>query len=149
MAETFSKRERRKKKIEKKREKELRRDERRNTVTQRKTLEEMMAYVDENGNLSDTPPDPKNVRKIAADEIAIAIPKATPADADALLTGVISYFDPVKGYGFVINELTKERLFVHVTGLAQPDTELNMGDKVSYTATRSDRGMQAISVMKR
>ena len=60
MAETFSKRERRKKKIERRREKEFRRDERRNTPVKQKSLEEMMAYVDENGNLSDTPPDPKN-----------------------------------------------------------------------------------------
>lgn len=148
MAETFSKRERRKKKIEKKRDKELRREERRNTATKRKTLEEMMAYVDENGNLSDTPPDPKNAYKAAADNIAIAIPKATPADAEALLTGVVSYYDPAKGYGFIVNEQTKERLFVHVTGLAQPTMELNMGDNVSYTATRSDRGMQAVSVIK-
>ncbi len=149
MAETFSKRERRKKKIEKKREKEFRREERRNTVASKKTLEEMMAYVDENGNLSDTPPDPKKAHKVAADDIVIAIPKATPADPEALLTGIISYFDPAKGYGFVINEQTQERLFVHVTGLAQPNTELSMGDKVSYIATRSDRGMQAVSVTKR
>jgi len=148
MAETFSKRERRKKKIEKKREKELRREERRNVVPSKKTLEEMMAYVDENGNLSDTPPDPKNAHRVAADEIAIAVPKSAPAEPNALFTGVISYFDPAKGYGFVINDQTKERLFVHVTGLAQPNTELSMGDKVSYTATRSDRGMQAVSVMK-
>lgn len=149
MAETFSKRERRKKKIEKKREKEFRRNERRNTVTKGKSLEDMMAYVDEHGNLSDTPPDPNNKQAIAAEDIIIDIPKSSAADPEALLTGVVSYFDPSKGYGFVINDQTKERLFVHVKSLAQPNAELNTGDKVSYTATRSPRGMQAVSVMKR
>ncbi len=148
MAETFSKRERRKKKIERRREKEFRRDERRNIVTKSKSLDEMMAYVDENGNLSDTPPDPKNAYKVAAEDIVIDIPKAQPEDPDALLTGIVNYFDPSKGYGFIINEQTSERLFVHVNSLAQPNTELNMGDKVSYTATRSPRGMQAVSVVK-
>lgn len=149
MAETFNKRERRKKKIEKKREKEFRRDERRNTVTKGKSLEDMMAYVDEHGNLSNTPPDPKNAYAISAEDIVIDIPKALAVDPEAPLTGVISYYDPSKGYGFIINDETKERLFVHVKSLAQPDTELNTGDKVSYTATRSPRGMQAVSVMKR
>lgn len=149
MAETFSKRERRKKKIERRREKELRRDERRNTVVKSKSLEEMMAYVDENGNLSNTPPDPNKMHKIAASDIVIDIPRAAPDDPEAVLTGIVNYFDPSKGYGFIINEQTKERLFVHVKSLAQPNIELAMGDIVSYTAMRSPRGMQAVSVMKR
>lgn len=147
MAETFSKRERRKKKIERRREKELRREERRQMSTKGKPLEEMLAYVDENGNLSNTPPDPKNMHKVAAEDIVIDTPKAV-SDPEAMLTGVISYFDPSKGYGFVVDEQTKERLFVHVSNLGQPNAELSMGDKVSYTAMRSPRGMQAVSVMK-
>ncbi len=149
MAETFSKRERRKKKIERRREKELRRDERRNTVVKKKSLEEMMAFVDENGNLSDTPPDPNRAYKASVEDIMIDIPKTVATDSDGLLDGVVSYFDPAKGYGFVIDDQTKERLFIHVTGLAQPNTELNTGDKVVYTAVRSPRGMQAVSVSKR
>ncbi len=148
MAETFSKRERRKKKIERRREKELRRDERRSTATKGKSLEEMMAYVDEHGNLSETPPDPKKAYSVSVEEIAIDIPKAAPEDVDAAPIGVISYFDPSKGYGFIVDEQTKERLFVHVKSLAQPGMELNTGDRVSYTAMRSPRGMQAVSVVK-
>lgn len=148
MAETFSKRERRKKKIERRREKENRRDERRQIPVKRKSLEEMMAYVDENGNLSDTPPDPKNAYKATLDDIIIDTPKAFPDDPEALLIGVVSYFDPSKGYGFITNERTQDRLFVHVSDLIQPNATLSMGDKVSYTATRSPRGMQAVGVSK-
>lgn len=149
MAETFSKRERRKKKIERRREKEFRRDERRQLPVKQKSLEEMMAYVDENGNLSDTPPDPKNAYKAAVEDIVIDIPRALPDDPDAIPTGVVSYFDPSKGYGFIINDQTQERLFVHVNSFAEPTTELSIGDKVSYTPTRSPRGMQATAVVKR
>ncbi|MGV3763258.1 cold-shock protein [Parapedobacter sp.] len=148
MAETFSKRERRKKKIERRREKEFRRDERRQMPVKQKSLEEMMAYVDENGNLSDTPPDPKNAYKVAAEDIVIDIPKALPDDPDATPTGVVSYFDPSKGYGFIVNDQTHERLFVHVNSFAEPTTELSIGDKVSYTPIRSPRGMQATTVVK-
>lgn len=149
MAETFSKRERRKKKIERRREKEFRRDERRQLPVKQKSLEEMMAYVDENGNLSDTPPDPKNAYKATVEDIVIDVPKALPDDPDAIPTGVVSYFDPSKGYGFIINDQTQERLFVHVNSFAEPTTELSIGDKVSYTPTRSPRGMQATAVVKR
>lgn len=149
MAETFSKRERRKKKIERRREKEFRRDERRQLPVKQKSLEEMMAYVDENGNLSDTPPDPKNAYKAAVEDIVIDVPKALPDDPDAIPTGVVSYFDPSKGYGFIVNDRTQERLFVHVNSFAEPTTELSIGDKVSYTPTRSPRGMQATAVVKK
>jgi len=149
MAETFSKRERRKKKIERRREKEFRRDERRQLPVKQKSLEEMMAYVDENGNLSDTPPDPKNAFKAAVEDIVIDIPRSLPDDSEATPTGVVSYFDPSKGYGFIVNDQTQERLFVHVNSFAEPTTELSIGDKVSYTAMRSPRGMQATAVAKR
>lgn len=118
-------------------------------VTKTKSLEEMLAYVDENGNLSDTPPDPARLRKVAAADIAVSVPKTQPEDPDAPLAGIVSYFDPAKGYGFINNEDTKERLFVHVSGLAQPGMELSVGDRVSYTAARSPRGMQAVSVAMR
>lgn len=149
MAETFSKRERRKKKIERRREKELRREERRQTPVKQKSLEEMMAYVDENGNLSDTPPNPNNAYKVAAEDIVIDVPRAQSDNPEAMPTGVVTYFDPSKGYGFIINDQSQERLFVHVNSLAEPGSELNIGDKVSYTASRSPRGMQAIAVSKR
>ncbi|GGH01869.1 hypothetical protein GCM10007415_42490 [Parapedobacter pyrenivorans] len=49
----------------------------------------------------------------------------------------------------VISIQTQERLFVHVNSFAEPTTELSIGDKVSYTPTRSPRGMQATAVVKR
>jgi hypothetical protein len=35
----------------------------------------MMAYIDENGNITSTPPDPAKRKKIVIDDIQISIPK--------------------------------------------------------------------------
>ncbi|MDL5044925.1 hypothetical protein QQ054_02570 [Oscillatoria amoena NRMC-F 0135] len=57
--ETQGKKENDKKKQKKRKEKEEKREERKANYKKGKSLEEMMAYVDENGNISNTPPDPK------------------------------------------------------------------------------------------
>ena len=56
--ETFSKKEKEKKRIKKKQDKDQKKEERKANAVKGKTLEEMFAYVDENGNISTTPPDP-------------------------------------------------------------------------------------------
>jgi hypothetical protein len=56
---TFKKKERAKKQQQKKQEKLLRREQNKQTNDKGKSLEELFAYVDEFGNLSDTPPEKK------------------------------------------------------------------------------------------
>ena len=149
MADTFNKKERNKKKLQKRKEKELRREERRQEPSGKgKNLDDMIAYVDENGNISATPPDPTKIKEVPLEEIMIDVPKDAPADPDALPTGVVSYFDETKGYGFISNPNTHERVFVHVNQLADPELSLNTGDKVEYTAVKGPRGWQAESVRK-
>lgn len=149
MAETFSKKERNKKKLLKRREKEQRRDEKRFEVSSKgQSLEDMFAYVDENGNLSSTPPDRQNMRSIALEDIAIVTPKKEAEDPNALPTGTVSYFDAAKGYGFISKANSQERVFVHVSQLADPSIALATGDKVEYQAIKGPRGMQAEHVRK-
>jgi Cold shock proteins len=149
MAETYSKKERNKKKLQKRKEKEQRRDEKRfETSKSGRSLEDMIAYVDENGNLSSTPPDERKVSRIALEDIAISTPKEEAADPTALPTGTISYYDASKGYGFITNSRNQERIFVHRTQLADPSIVLATGDKVEYQASRGPRGMQAELVRK-
>jgi hypothetical protein len=57
--ETFNKRNRELKKQKQKQDKQQKKDERRSQGGGGKNLEDMLAYVDENGNLSSTPPDHK------------------------------------------------------------------------------------------
>ena len=42
-----------------------------------KSLEDMLAYVDENGNISSTPPDLTKVEEIKAEDISVAAIKST------------------------------------------------------------------------
>ncbi len=55
--ETISKREKEKKRLKQKQLKQEKKEDRKNNARKGKSLEEMMAYVDENGNLTDKPQD--------------------------------------------------------------------------------------------
>ena len=59
MSETWNKKEREKKRQQNKKEKAERKQERQEKAKDGNNLESMMAYLDENGNLSSKPPDPR------------------------------------------------------------------------------------------
>lgn len=59
MAETWNKKEREKKKQQNKKEKAERKQERKDNAKPGMGLDDMLAYLDENGNLSSKPPDPE------------------------------------------------------------------------------------------
>ena len=56
--ETYNKKEVRNKKEKKRKDKEKKRLDRKENATEGKSFDDMIAYVDENGRLSSTPPDP-------------------------------------------------------------------------------------------
>ena len=86
---TFNKKEREKKKLQKKKEKQARREERKANSSDG-SLDSMMAYLDENGNITDTPPDPNaKPNKVKASDIEIGIPKKEKEDLTACLTGLL------------------------------------------------------------
>jgi len=144
--ETYNKKEKTKKRLQKRKEKEQRRDEKRQESGKTKSLEDMIAYVDENGNISSTPPDPKKAKPIALEDIPIVTPKAESGDAsDAVPTGTVTYFDESRGFGFITDSRTQERIFFHVNDLSEP---LAVGDNVEYTAKKGPRGLQAETVRK-
>jgi hypothetical protein len=61
--ETYNKREKEKKKIRERMAKQEKKQERKANNNKGKPLEEMLAYLDENGNLSSTPPDMPSLHK--------------------------------------------------------------------------------------
>ncbi len=69
--ETFSKKDKEKNKIKKRQEKLIKKEERK-ANSKGGGLDNMMAYVDENGNISDTPLDPKNRKSIDAESIVLS-----------------------------------------------------------------------------
>lgn len=146
--ETYSKKERTKKKLQKRREKELQREERRLAGPSNSSLEDMLAYVDENGNLTTTPPDPTRKKtEINPEEIAVSVPKleSVEEDPNQEYTGVITYFNHEKGFGFIEEATSKERVFVHINDLKDEPTEQN---QVTFTVITTPRGKQAENVKK-
>ena len=66
--------------------------ERKANAEKGKSLDDMMAYIDENGNISSTPPDPKKMKTFSVEEIEIGIPRHDAAD-DEPNEGVVSFFN--------------------------------------------------------
>lgn len=142
MGESFAKKEKAKKKAKNKQDKALKMKERKESNNKGKSLEDMMAYLDEDGNLTSTPPGVKKRKEVSLDEIQLG---AAPIVEETLApsTGTISFFNEAKGYGFIIDEKTRENVFVHSNQLAQPVKER---DRVSFEKERTDRGYSAINV---
>jgi cold shock CspA family protein len=144
--ETFSKKEREKKKSIKLKDKKEKAEERKANGSKGKSLDDMMAYIDEDGNITSTPPDPNKRRKIVAEEIQISVPKqAELTEADKIRTGSVTMFNSAKGFGFIRDHVTQESIFVHVNGLTE---EVKEGDKVTFETEQGQKGLNAVSVKK-
>ncbi len=142
---TFEKREKEKKRQQKHEEKKRKKEERK-ANSAGGGLENMMAYVDENGQITSTPPDPNKVRvPIDASTIELGVPKRVEVEVDPLRSGKVDFFDTSKGFGFIKEDSTQERFFVHVSHLSEPVGE---GDKVQFEVERGQKGMNAVRVKK-
>lgn len=142
--QTYNKKEKEKKRLKKKQEKAERLAERKATPKSSK-LEDMLAYVDENGNITDTPPDPARKKKISAKSIEVSVPKKEAGDYDPVKKGRVDFFDHSKGFGFIKELDTQEKYFVHVNGLTE---EIQENDKVSFELEQGMKGLNAVRVKK-
>ncbi len=141
--ETFSKKEKEKKRLKKRKDKALKREERK-ASSEGGGLDNMLAYVDEFGNISDTPPDENVKRKeIKAKDIEIGVPKRTDAPVSSSREGRVVFFNDSKGYGFIKETGTEEKYFVHVNGLLE---EIKENDLVEFELERGMKGMNAVQV---
>ena len=105
-----------------------------------------MAYVDFNGNLVDTPPDPSMKVEIEAEDIVLGIPKKEEGDVeefDPVRKGKVSFFDTSKGFGFIIDSENNEKYFCHVSGLID---EIAENDSVTFELEKGMKGMNAVKV---
>jgi|UniRef100_UPI00404806C5 cold shock CspA family protein len=141
--ETFNKKEKEKKRLKKRQDKQQKKEERKSTSNQ--DFDSMIAYVDEDGNITDTPPDPTiKKKKIDAKSIEIGVPKREDV-VEAVRKGRIEFFNDSKGYGFIKELDTQEKFFVHVNGLLE---DVRENDKVSFELERGMKGMNAVKVKK-
>ena len=140
--ETFNKKEVRKRKEKKRKEKQEKRLARKDSES--KGGDDMIAYVDEYGNLSSTPPDPSKKDKIKAEDIEVSIPTREEGhDAHVQRTGILTFFNDSKGFGFIRDIITKESVFVHMNNFQD---DIREGDKVSFNVERGPKGLSAIEV---
>jgi cold shock CspA family protein len=145
MAETFSKKEKEKKKQQKRKEKEQRKAERKANAKAGQSLEQMMAYVDENGNISDTPPDPMKKKIIKESDIVLGSRNMEGMTVSVVRKGRVTYFNTSKGYGFIKDLQTQESIFVHSNSL---NFVIKENDMVSFETESGFKGLNAIQVKK-
>ena len=143
--ETFSKKEKEKKRIKKALEKKEKAEDRKANSDKGKSLDEMMAYVDENGNISSTPPDPGKKKKFNSDDIQIGVARQEDIPMDTIRNGKINHFNEAKGYGFITDLQTQESIFVHINSFTEP---LKEGDKVTFETEQGQKGLNAVKVKK-
>ncbi|HYC86225.1 MAG TPA: cold shock domain-containing protein, partial [Chryseosolibacter sp.] len=124
-----SKQEIEKKKLQKRKEKEQRREERRAAAKEGKSLDDMIAYVDEDGNITNTPPDPGKKKTVNTEDIVIGAKARDDEKEPAGRTGTITFFNTSKGYGFIRDDQSRDSVFVHINALSEPVKE---NDKVSF-----------------
>lgn len=140
---TFQKKEREKKKLQKRKEKLEKKEERKANATSG-DLDDMIAYVDEFGNIVDTPPDEsKKKKEIKAKDIVIGVPKKEEEDIDAERRGKVAFYNDAKGFGFIDQDGTKERIFVHANNIT---SHIQEGDKVSFKVEKGPKGLVALEV---
>ncbi len=140
MAISFNKKELEKKKEQKRKEKQQRKEERKASGTQ--SLDDMIAYVDENGMITSTPPDPDKKQEVDLNTSTVSTPKKEEVE-EIELKGRVEYFKPDKGYGFIKNLSGMEKYFFHISNAPVDITE---GNIVTFELERGEKGMNAVNI---
>ena len=109
-----------------------------------KSLEDMMAYVDEHGNLTSTPTDPSVKRVFLQEDIQISVPKDTSLpEGEVEHQGMVTRFNDSKGYGFIRDQYGQD-IFFHISNVE--GQMINERDKVTFKTEKRDKGLHAIEV---
>jgi cold shock CspA family protein len=140
--DTWNKKEMEKKKLKKRQDKEQKKEER-NTNAKSTSFDDMIAYVDENGNLSSSPPTGIRRESIKVEDIQIGVPKRVETHQDPIRKGTVTFFNDSKGYGFIKDLETQESIFVHVNGLIDTIKDNN---KVTFEVEMGHKGPNAVRV---
>ena len=137
-----------------KREMSLKKDKKRKDKAQKKlekkeakksnNFDDMIAYVDEFGNISSTPADLSLKEKVNADEILVSVPRKTEeSPKENIRTGVVTFIDSSKGYGFIKDSSSRQDVFVYLGNVKEP---LKEKDTVTFEIIKTQRGPNAQNV---
>ena len=144
---TFGKKDKERNKQKQRQEKQEKMAERKANAQKGKSLDEMMAYIDENGNITSTPPDPTKKKKtIHHSEIQVSVPKQEDRpQVQTTRTGTITFFNKEKGFGFIKDSENEESIFVHISQLKEAVVE---NDTVTFEIGKGPKGLTANDVKK-
>ncbi len=143
MSESWNKKEREKKKQKERKDKAEKMQERKENA-KKNNFDDMIAYLDENGNLSSTPPDPRKRVEVKLEDIQIGVPEYVPPTEEELThKGKVTFFNNEKGFGFIKDLQSQQSLFVHANNLTAPIKE---NDKVTFEIEMGQRGPMAVNV---
>ena len=138
---SFNKKELEKKRAQKRKEKQKRKEERKANSTGG-SLDDMIAYVDENGVITTESPDTSNKQEIDPNQIAVSTPKKE--DTEELpLKGRVEHFKQDKGYGFIKDLNSAEKYFFHITDAFPHIAE---GAIVNFKLAKGNRGLNAVDI---
>ena len=142
--ETFNKRKQEKLRAQKRKEKQEKKEARK--ANPKLSGEDLYVYVDENGHLTSTPPDPSKRIEIDIESIEIGVSRRSEADEVPVeRRGTIDFFNESKGFGFIKEVETGEKYFVHISGLID---KIKEGNLVTYDLEKGAKGMNAVNVKK-
>jgi cold shock CspA family protein len=142
--ETWGKQETAKRKAKKRKDKEKKREERTSSSREGRGPDDMIAFVDEYGNITSSPPDPSERKKINPEDIVIGVPKKEDTlPENPIRQGIVTYFNDAKGYGFIKDLETQESVFFHVNELLETVIKDN---KVTFEVESRIKGKNAIAV---
>lgn len=137
---TAGKRENEKKRLAKREEKLKRKEGRKST---KGSFDDMIAYVDEYGMITSTPPE-ENIKKqeINVEEIMISTPKKEDEEP-VILRGRVEFFNEAREFGFIKDLAGIEKYFFHVNNVV---TEVKEGNIVTFDLERGAKGMNAVNI---
>jgi len=140
--ESFNKKEVQNKKDKKRKEKEKKRLAKKESG--KKSLDDMIAYVDKNGMITSTPPDLTEEDDFDIDSIEVSIPKRDNSERDdPIRKGIVSFFNDAKGFGFIKDSISKQDVFVHINNVTGEIKENNV---VTFEVEMGPKGPTAVNV---
>lgn len=139
---TADKRENEKKKLARRAEKQKKKEEKK-LAPKANGLDDMIAYVDENGRITSTPP-AENLKKeeINQEEIIISTPKRE-KEIPTVMKGRVEFFNTSKGFGFIKDLSGTEKYFFHVNNVL---ADISENDIVTFDLERGMKGMNAVNI---
>jgi cold shock CspA family protein len=141
--ETYNKKEVRNKKEKKRKDKAQKRVIRK-SEPKKSNFDDMIAYVDEFGRITSSPPDPDKKSIVVAENIELnATRNNSQGIPDFIRKGVVISFNDSRGFGFIRDMETNQRVFVHANSLLEPIKENNI---VVFEIGKGAKGPSAMKV---